>query len=120
MRSLCACTILCCMVALACAGSSFAVGFYTPGKEECKSSPLQARGKVPDVLNQLADAVVFPSVIRALDKLAGEIKAILGQFGVRTSQHYPLHEVTPEPKTSAKKPQKPRRLKKIKRPPRPL
>ena len=120
MRSLCACTLLCCMVALACAGSAFAVGLYTPGKEECKPGTIGATGKVPDVVNQLADAFVFPSVFRALDKLAGEIKAILGQFGVKTSQHYPVAEVKPEPKISAQKPKKPRKFKKIKRPARAL
>ncbi len=116
MRSLCACTLLCCMVALACANSTFAVGLYTPGKEPCKPGSIGSTGKVPDVLNQLTEAFVFPSVFRALDKLAGEIKAILGQFGVKTSRHHPVEDVIPEPKASAQKSTKPRRIKKIKRP----
>lgn len=119
MRSLCVCTLLCCIAAFACTDSTLAVGLYTPGKDELKSSTVENAGKVPDVLNKLAEALVFPSVFRALDKVAGEIKAILGQFGVKTSEHHPLPELKPEPKPIAKaKVKKPRRFKKIKRPPR--
>jgi hypothetical protein len=108
------------MVALACAGSAFAVGLYNPGKEPCKPGTIGATGKVPDVMNQLAEAFVFPSVFRTLDKIAGEIKAILGQFGVKTSKHYPVAEVKYEPKTSVQKTKKPRKFKKINRPARAL
>ena len=118
MRSVCFCTLLCCVAVFACVEHAPAVGYSIPGKDECSPTGLEARGKVPDVLNRLADAFVFPSVFRALDKLAGEVKAVLGQFGVKTSHHYPLRDTETKLKSRAKKIKKPRRFKKVKRPPR--
>ncbi len=58
-------------------GQSQAVGLYVVGKEDCNCSPLVARGIVPDTLNLLTDALLFPHIAVALDKVALEIQSVL-------------------------------------------
>lgn len=70
-------------VAFACvfAPQAEAVGLYAVGKEQISCSPLVARGIVPDTWNKLGEALLVPQISWALDKLAVEMKTMLGQFG---------------------------------------
>lgn len=115
MRIFVACAIVVCVcgtLSMPC----HAAGMYVPGKEDCTCSPLVKQGLMPDTLNKLAQAFYFPSVARAVDTLAGEVKAILSQFGIQTAPHLPEAKPTAsvEPKKETKSRTKARR---IKRPP---
>lgn len=136
MRSLVVAVTVCIMIAGALAQRSEAVGFEVVGKEDCKCSPLVARGIIPDTLNKLKEAFVFPSLFVVVERVAGEIKAITSQFGakpmaaVEPSIPPPALEKKTEPKEkpvemkpvkekkakSAKK--KPSKARRIKQPPR--
>lgn len=91
MRSLVVALIACMLVVGALAQRSEAVGFQVVGKEECKCSPLVARGIVPDTLNKLKEAFVFPSLVVAVERVAGEFRAVVSQFGAG-----PMAAVEPE------------------------
>ncbi len=65
--------------------SAQAVGYDVAGKEKCVCSPLVARGIYPDTLNNLKEALVLPKLGFLAERLAQEIKAILGQFGVQSA-----------------------------------
>jgi hypothetical protein len=102
--------IICTCVFLALVGSSHAVGLYVVGKEECNCSPLVARGIVPDTLNQLTEALWFPQVAVALDRIAVELKAMLASVGPQpeevNGEKLKAPEETPETKSEIeKKPQ---------------
>ncbi len=62
-----------------------AVGFDVAGKEKCICSPMTARGIYPDTLNCLKEALILPRLGFIAERLAGEIKAILGQFGIQSA-----------------------------------
>lgn len=64
--------------------SAGAVGYDVAGKEKCICSPLVARGVYPDTLNNVTEALVLPKLGFLAERLAREIKAILGQFGVKS------------------------------------
>jgi hypothetical protein len=70
-----------CIVLAAVASQSHAVGLYVVGKEDCNCSPLVARGIVPDALNVLKEAFLFPQLTYALDRLAQEVQTMLVQIG---------------------------------------
>ena len=61
--------------------NAHAAGYYSVGKEDCNCSPLVARGIMPDTLNQLVEALAFPKIGWAFERLATEIKLIASQFG---------------------------------------
>lgn len=70
------------------AGAVHAVGFVPQGKEKCNSSSLEAAGVVPDTLNKFKDTLVFLKLGSVVDRIAGEIKSILSQFGIQTKHHW--------------------------------
>jgi hypothetical protein len=86
MRSFIIALVICLFSAVALTGNAGAVGLQAVGKEECVCDPLVARGIVPDTLNKLQLAFVFPEFGVALDRFAVEMKAILGQFGLVNGQ----------------------------------
>lgn len=98
-------TVVVCAIFLgALAEHAGAAGFYVVGKEDCKCSPLVARGIVPDTLNKLKEAFVFPSLVVVVERVAGEIKSIVSQFGVKpmASVAPPVPSGSLEKKTEAK------------------
>ena len=70
------------------AGTVQAVGFAPAGKEKCNSSSLEAAGVVPDTLNRFKETLVFLKLGSVVDRIAGEIKSVLSQFGVQTTHHW--------------------------------
>lgn len=117
MRSLIVALAVCTMFLFFLAGRAQAVGFDVVGKEDCKCSPLVARGIVPDTLNKLKEAFVFPSLFVVVERMAGEIRAIVGQFGVKpmAAVQPPLPAPSLEKKTEAK--EKPVEMKPLKEKP---
>jgi hypothetical protein len=85
MRYLVIATVLSILVLSGMSDSARAVGYDVAGKEECVCSPLVARGIYPDTLNNLKEALVLPKLGFLAERLAQEIKAILGQFGVQSA-----------------------------------
>jgi len=85
MRYLVIATVLSILVLSGMPDSARAVGYDVAGKEECVCSPLVARGICPDTLNNLKEALVLPKLGFLAERLAQEIKAILGQFGVQSA-----------------------------------
>lgn len=79
MRSFLIAAAVCIVLAAGFPAKSDAVGLYAVGKEECKCSPLVARGIIPDPLNQLSEAFAFPQIALALDRLAIGIRDMVGQ-----------------------------------------
>ncbi len=63
-------------------GIAPAAGLQKVGEEECRCSPLVANGIIPDVWNQLALLLTVPSIDRAVDSIATDVKAVVGQFGI--------------------------------------
>jgi len=86
MRSFTIALAICLFSAVSFTGNAGAVGLQAVGKEECVCDPLVARGIVPDTLNKIKLALVFPEFGIALDRFAVEMKAILGQFGLTNGQ----------------------------------
>ncbi len=116
MRALFVALTACLIMVVGFGESVWAVGSYTVGKEDCSCSPLTAKGIKPDTLNQLKESVDFPIVYRIIDRLAGEVKAILSQFGVKTIHKWEEAKAEPAPKpVKAEASKKPKR--RIKRPP---
>jgi hypothetical protein len=74
------------------------VGTSLGGPEECKCPELVAAGIIPDTLNQLAVMVQMVNPGAVIDKISGEIKAILGQFGVESTHQ----SERPKPKPVAR------------------
>ncbi|MGO9570199.1 MAG: hypothetical protein ACLP5H_21935 [Desulfomonilaceae bacterium] len=81
MRSLIIAVVVTIALAAAYVGNVHAVGLYAVGKEECNCSPLVARGIIPDPLNKLHEALMFPQLAVILDKIAMGIKDMVGQVG---------------------------------------
>jgi hypothetical protein len=99
-----------------------AAGMIVKGKEECKCSPLVAQGVVPDTLNKLSHAFLFPSVFSVVDRIAGEVKNMFAQFGVAAPAHAAEAPAPPPPEPAVKekqekKPKKPAAKRRIKVPP---
>ena len=109
-------------------GAASAVGVYVAGKEECKCSPLVARGMVPDALNKLTEVPVWAALSAVVERVAVELRSMLGQFGTEASlresepEIKPLAKVEPEPvrtkeKEKAALTKKTKKHKKVKLPP---
>jgi hypothetical protein len=81
MRSYIIAVLVTIALATACVGNVYAVGVYTVGKEECNCSPLVARGIIPDPINKLHEALLFPHLAIVLDKIAVALKDMVGQIG---------------------------------------
>jgi len=79
MRSFLIAAAVCIVLAAGFPAKSDAVGLYAVGKEGCKCSPLVARGIIPDPLNQLSEALAFPQIALALDRLAVGIRDMVSQ-----------------------------------------
>ena len=79
MRSFLIAAAVCIVLAAGFPVKSAAVGLYAVGKEECKCSPLVARGIIPDPLNQLSEVLLFSQIALALDRLAIGIRDVVGQ-----------------------------------------
>jgi hypothetical protein len=127
MRYLVVAGVLALMATVVGVQGALATGYVAVGKEECKCDPLIARGVVPDTLNKLHHALVFPTIISLLDKISVEGRAILAQFRadrevVATSDE----ALTPPEKAEEKKEptvapkKKPTKKKRVKVPPRAL
>ncbi len=102
MRSIVIAAAICVALATVWSGSAQAVGLYVVGKEDCDCSPLVARGIVPDPLNKLTEALLFPQFAEVLDRIALEIKGMVDQIGKP-----PVAEtaaVAPETETAKEKP----------------
>jgi len=82
MRSSLISVAVICLLAVFLANDAEAVGLTAVGKEDCVCSPLVERGIVPDTLNKLKLAFEFPQLSMVLDRLALDVRGILGQFGV--------------------------------------
>ncbi len=82
MRSFIIAVMVTIALAAACVGNVHAVGLYAVGKEQCNCSPLVARGIIPDPLNKLHEALLFPQLAMILDKIAVGIKDMVGQVGM--------------------------------------
>lgn len=85
MRYLASATVLSVLMIVLVSESVKATGYDVAGKEKCVCSPFTSRGVVPDTLNNLSEALVFPKLGFVVERLALEIKAILGQFGVKSA-----------------------------------
>ncbi len=95
MRSFFVATVICAFVATALLGSAQAAGTYVAGKEEGDRSSLSARGVIPDTLNKVSHAFPLAFIGRVIDRIAGEVKAILGQFGIQTRPHVSAPGIAP-------------------------
>ncbi|MBM4328113.1 MAG: hypothetical protein FJ118_13235 [Deltaproteobacteria bacterium] len=121
MRSFLIVAAICVLLPLVLPMGAQAAGMIVVGKEECKCSPLVAQGVAPDTLNKLGHAFGFPSLFRAVDRIAGEVKNMLAQFGAATPAHaaetpsVPPESVVKE--KQEKKPKKPTTKRRIKVPP---
>jgi hypothetical protein len=91
-------------------GNAHAVGIYAVGKEKCRCAGLTAQGKIPDTLNRLAEIPVFGLFSAVVDRVAGEVKAILNQWGMRTT-HVWAKRTTPTPRPRTVRKKKKRRVK---------
>jgi hypothetical protein len=58
-------------------GTARSAGYQVVGKEDCDCSSLVARGVYPDTLNKLHQAVYFPTVISAVDRVAMDLKSVV-------------------------------------------
>lgn len=87
MRSLILTVGICILLTTSLVGNVGGVGMYVPGKEECKCSSLVTSGTVPDTMNKLQGGPCALWLCRLIDRVTGEIKTILNQFGVTTSPH---------------------------------
>jgi hypothetical protein len=85
MRSIFIAVVSIC-VATALMGNAFAVGLYVVGKEDCDCSPLVAQGIVPDTLNKLKEAFLFPQMASVLDRIGQEVRAMLAGFGPTSAE----------------------------------
>lgn len=63
-------------------GGACAVGFIEGGPDRSSGAVVGKNGDVPDTLNKVKEALVFLKLAPVIDRFAGEIKAILGQFGI--------------------------------------
>jgi hypothetical protein len=115
MRSTLFCLAVVCALSAMMAGSVLAVGMVSVGEGKCDCPSLVAKGVVPDTINRLKETLVFMKLAPVLDRIAGEIKAMLGQFGARAKHEWAQKEVSP-PKPKAKKPKK-KKKKRVKVPP---
>ena len=92
--------MVCVMVCVIWLGGAQAIGNYVVGQEKCDRTSLNARGIIPDTMNKIKEVFVVPSfVVKAIDTVAGEVKAILSQFGIKTRPHMYKEEVSAEKKT---------------------
>jgi hypothetical protein len=98
-------------------GNAFAVGISAAGREECTCPELVAAGIVPDTLNRLTLMVQLVNPASVLDKISGEIKAILSQFGVEATHQRETPQIKPVAKFMEKKTRKAGKWRRIKLPP---
>ena len=138
MRSIVAAAAVCLLLAWVLAGTAAAVGLQAVGKEPCNCDPLVARGIVPDTANKLKSAVDFPQIAVALDRLAADVRTLLGQLdtgepsngaGERVAKVEPPQkeivkpptvekpQVKPKKKITKKVANKPKAKKNVKKPP---
>jgi len=105
MRSVVITGVMVCLLAGAFVEDAKAVGYYVVGKEECRCSSLVQRGVVPDTVNKLQEAFVFPRVADYLEMLAMDMKGFFAQFGeapaVQVAESAPAKE---EPTAAKEKP----------------
>jgi hypothetical protein len=85
MRSFVVAAAMCVLLGALLPGTAGAVGLYVVGKEDCDCSPLVARGIYPDTLNKIQEAVAFPQIAVALDRVAVEVRGMLDQGGGTTT-----------------------------------
>jgi hypothetical protein len=85
MRSFVIAVVAICL-ATALMGNAFAVGLYVVGKEDCDCSPLVAKGIVPDTVNKLTEALLFPQIAAVLDQIGQQVRAMLAGFGPTSAE----------------------------------
>jgi hypothetical protein len=73
--------MVCLALVAAFAGTVGAVGLQVVGKEACTCSPLVGRGIVPDTVNEIHDALYFPTLMGALDQVAINVRTFVEQLG---------------------------------------
>ncbi len=111
MRSLFLVLGMCIALGATLLGNAQAVGIYAVGKENCQCTGATAKGKIPDTLNQLTEIPVFGLFSAMVDRIAGEVKAILSQFGVKTSHVWAKRAVQKTRKPRTLRAKKKRRIK---------
>lgn len=97
-------------------GNAFAVGMSAVGREECSCPELVAAGIIPDTLNRLTLMAQVVNPASVLDRISGEIKAILSQFGVETTHQKEMPKIKPVAKFLEKKARRARKWRRIKLP----
>ncbi|MEJ2718693.1 MAG: hypothetical protein P8182_16440 [Deltaproteobacteria bacterium] len=98
-------------------GNALAVGVSSVGREECACPELVAAGVIPDTLNRVTRIVQFLNPASVVDRISGEIKAILGQFGVETIHRTERLRIKPVARFAEKKTRKTRKWRRVKLPP---
>ncbi|HMK33798.1 MAG TPA: hypothetical protein VK463_01940 [Desulfomonilaceae bacterium] len=101
MRSISIALVSICLAA-ALVGNSYAVGLYVVGKEDCDCSPLVARGIVPDTLNKMKEAFLFPQIAEVLDRIGIEVKAMLAGLGPAPAEAAETPAITEQTEGKAK------------------
>ncbi|MCX5862326.1 MAG: hypothetical protein NTW27_09450 [Deltaproteobacteria bacterium] len=89
-----------------CVSNSYAVGYYSVGKEDCACSPLVARGIVPDTLNQLKEALMLPRLGSVLERLAVDFREMLTQFAAKPNDTVSEPVTRKEPPVEIEEPTK--------------
>jgi hypothetical protein len=97
-------------------GNAFAVGTSVAGREECECPELVAAGIIPDALNQISLMAQLVNPARVLDRISGEIKAILGQFGVESTHRWESPKTKPVARFIEEKTRKTKKWRRIKLP----
>jgi hypothetical protein len=85
MRHVFILSVFCVLLTVSMLGTAGAAGYVAAGKERPDCPSLVARGVYPDTLNKLQEALVFPRLGFAIERLAEEIRAVLDQFGTRVA-----------------------------------
>jgi hypothetical protein len=131
MRHVFILSVFCVLLTVSMLGTADAAGYVAAGKERPECPSLVARGVYPDTLNKLKEALVFPRLGFAIERLAEEIRAVLDQFGTRVALERrgqisvepalrELQERVEEEKKPAPTHKKPVKKRRIKVPPRAL
>lgn len=101
MRSIIIAVMAICVAAFL-VGNANAVGLYVVGKEDCDCSQLVARGIVPDTLNKLTEALLFPQIAAVLDRIGQEVKVILAGMGPASAEAAVTPTITEQPEEKGK------------------
>jgi hypothetical protein len=97
-------------------GNAFAVGMSAVGREDCTCPELVTAGIIPDTLNRVTLMAQWINPASVVDRISGEIKAILSQFGVETTHQPERPRIKPVARFADKKTRKARKWRRIRLP----